>query len=174
MTIRVLIADDQPVVRDGLGLLDDVEIVATAADGIEAVDDGAQPLRGGVDGSGEPRGPRADDDDVVQLALGLRAQPSAARQLAAPVSACQVRIGSLRWRSRGHCHPDMRFVARTLGPSADPRRSRVDELLWRRQLRAVREHSDRPWGSELEMLGEQPTHGIGVGVNPAMRHAVAA
>jgi DNA-binding NarL/FixJ family response regulator len=39
--IRVLIADDQPVVRDGLamllGLLDDVEIIATAADGIEAV-----------------------------------------------------------------------------------------------------------------------------------------
>ena len=42
MTIRVLIADDQPVVRDGLAmlldLLDDVEIVATAADGVEAVE----------------------------------------------------------------------------------------------------------------------------------------
>lgn len=42
MTIRVLIADDQPVVRDGLAvllaLLDDVEIVATAADGIEAIE----------------------------------------------------------------------------------------------------------------------------------------
>jgi DNA-binding NarL/FixJ family response regulator len=41
VTIRVLIADDQPVVRDGLamllGLLDDVEIVGTAADGVEAV-----------------------------------------------------------------------------------------------------------------------------------------
>jgi DNA-binding NarL/FixJ family response regulator len=40
--IRVLIADDQPVVRDGLamllGLIDDVEIVGTAADGIEAVE----------------------------------------------------------------------------------------------------------------------------------------
>jgi CheY-like chemotaxis protein len=42
MTIRVLIADDQPVVRDGPGdapdLIDDVEIVATAADGLEAVE----------------------------------------------------------------------------------------------------------------------------------------
>jgi DNA-binding NarL/FixJ family response regulator len=42
MTISVLIADDQPVVRDGLamllGLVDDVEIVATASDGVEAVE----------------------------------------------------------------------------------------------------------------------------------------
>jgi DNA-binding NarL/FixJ family response regulator len=42
VTIRVLIADDQPVVREGLsmllGLLDDVEIVGTAADGGEAVE----------------------------------------------------------------------------------------------------------------------------------------
>jgi DNA-binding NarL/FixJ family response regulator len=39
--IRVLIADDQRVVRDGLailvGLITDVEIVATAADGLEAI-----------------------------------------------------------------------------------------------------------------------------------------
>ena len=42
MTIRILIADDQPVVRDGLamllGLIDDVEVVATAADGVEALE----------------------------------------------------------------------------------------------------------------------------------------
>ena len=46
MTIRVLIADDQPVVRDGLAMLlnliDDVEIVATAADGIEAIEEPTQ------------------------------------------------------------------------------------------------------------------------------------
>jgi DNA-binding NarL/FixJ family response regulator len=42
MTIRVLVADDQPVVRDGLamllGLIDDLEIVGTASDGVEAVE----------------------------------------------------------------------------------------------------------------------------------------
>src|SRR4051812_49385251 len=42
MTIRVLLADDQRVVREGLGtllgLLDGVELVGTAADGQEAVD----------------------------------------------------------------------------------------------------------------------------------------
>jgi DNA-binding NarL/FixJ family response regulator len=40
-SIRVLVADDQRVVRDGLtmlvGLIDGVEVVGTAADGIEAV-----------------------------------------------------------------------------------------------------------------------------------------
>jgi DNA-binding NarL/FixJ family response regulator len=40
--IRVLIADDQRVVRDGLtmlvGLIDDVEVVGTASDGMEAVE----------------------------------------------------------------------------------------------------------------------------------------
>ena len=41
MTIRVLLADDQRVVREGLGmlvgLLDGIELVATAADGEEAL-----------------------------------------------------------------------------------------------------------------------------------------
>ena len=40
--IRVLVADDQRVVREGLvmilGLLDDVEVVGTASDGAEAID----------------------------------------------------------------------------------------------------------------------------------------
>jgi len=39
--VRVLVADDQPVVRDGLsmliGLIDGLDVVATAADGLEAV-----------------------------------------------------------------------------------------------------------------------------------------
>jgi DNA-binding NarL/FixJ family response regulator len=42
MTIRILVADDQAVVRDGLALLlstaADVDVVAVAADGVEAVD----------------------------------------------------------------------------------------------------------------------------------------
>ncbi|TCC61083.1 response regulator transcription factor [Kribbella pittospori] len=41
-TVRVLLADDHPVYRDGLaallGSLDGVEVVGTAADGVEAVD----------------------------------------------------------------------------------------------------------------------------------------
>jgi DNA-binding NarL/FixJ family response regulator len=40
--IRVVIADDQRVVRDGLamliGLLDGIEVIATAADGLDAID----------------------------------------------------------------------------------------------------------------------------------------
>ena len=40
--LRVVIADDQPVVREGLamliGLLDGIQVVAMAADGVEAVD----------------------------------------------------------------------------------------------------------------------------------------
>ncbi|HEX4429576.1 MAG TPA: response regulator transcription factor [Frankiaceae bacterium] len=42
MNVRILVADDQPVVRDGLALLlstaDDLEVVAVAADGVEAVE----------------------------------------------------------------------------------------------------------------------------------------
>jgi DNA-binding NarL/FixJ family response regulator len=42
MTIRVLVADDQRVVREGLtmlvGLIDGIEVVGSAADGAEAVD----------------------------------------------------------------------------------------------------------------------------------------
>ncbi len=42
MTVRILVADDQPVVRDGLALLlstdADFDVVAVAADGVEAVE----------------------------------------------------------------------------------------------------------------------------------------
>ena len=41
MTVRVLVADDQKIVRDGLatllGLLDDIQVVGTAVDGADAV-----------------------------------------------------------------------------------------------------------------------------------------
>jgi DNA-binding NarL/FixJ family response regulator len=41
VSIRVVVADDQRVVRDGLamlvGLIEDVEVVGSACDGIEAV-----------------------------------------------------------------------------------------------------------------------------------------
>ena len=44
--IRVLLADDHGVIRDGLGRLigglDDVELVGTAADGAEAVERAAR------------------------------------------------------------------------------------------------------------------------------------
>src|SRR5262245_24558019 len=47
-SVRVLLADDHPVYRDGLaallGSLDGVEVVGTAADGVEAVD-GARELQ---------------------------------------------------------------------------------------------------------------------------------
>ncbi len=42
MTVRILVADDQPVVRDGLALLlstaADLDVIAVAADGVEAVE----------------------------------------------------------------------------------------------------------------------------------------
>ena len=46
MTIRVLIADDQALVRDGFGMIldaqPDIEVVGGAADGREAIEHGAR------------------------------------------------------------------------------------------------------------------------------------
>jgi len=80
--IRVLIADDQRVVRDGLtmivGLIEGVEVVATASDGIEAVT-GAERERPdvvlmdlrmpGLDGAGATRQVRAALPDTQVLVL---------------------------------------------------------------------------------------------------------
>ena len=80
--IRVLIADDQRVVRDGLtmivGLIEGVDVVATASDGIEAVR-GAERERPdvvlmdlrmpGLDGAGATRQIRAALPDTQVLVL---------------------------------------------------------------------------------------------------------
>ena len=80
--IRVLIADDQRVVRDGLtmivGLIEGVDVVATASDGIEAVT-GAERERPdvvlmdlrmpGLDGAGATRQVRAALPDTQVLVL---------------------------------------------------------------------------------------------------------
>jgi DNA-binding NarL/FixJ family response regulator len=80
--IRVLIADDQRVIRDGLtmlvGLIDGVEVVGTAADGIEAVERAGRErpdvvlmdLRmPGLEGAEATRRIRADYPDVQVLVL---------------------------------------------------------------------------------------------------------
>jgi DNA-binding NarL/FixJ family response regulator len=80
--IRVLVADDQRVVRDGLtmlvGLIDGVEVVGTAADGIEAIE-GAERERPDVvlmdlrmpqlDGAGATRQIRETLPDTQVLVL---------------------------------------------------------------------------------------------------------
>jgi DNA-binding NarL/FixJ family response regulator len=79
--IRVLIADDQRVVRDGLsmliGLIDGVEVIGTAADGIEAVETA-----------------RRDRPDVVLMDLRMPRMEGAeaARQIRATLVDTQVLV----------------------------------------------------------------------------------
>ena len=74
--IRVLLADDHGVIRDGLGrligALDDVELVGLAADGAEAVERarGAEPGRR-ADG---PRDAGLDGIEATRRILGERAR----------------------------------------------------------------------------------------------------
>ena len=137
--------------------------------------DRAQPLGRGVDRSREPRRARSNDDSVIQLALRPRAQPGAAGELAAPLRAGQVRLGVLRRRSRRHDHSDLLLAnpSSQLWVARDARTADVNEPRWRRQLRAVSEHRNRPLDTETDMLAQQPTHRIGVDIDPAMRHAIA-
>ena len=94
MTIRVLIADDQAMVRTGFGMIlgaqPDIEVVGEAADGVEAVE-AARRLRPDV-GLFDIRMPRLD---------GLQAlRTSATRVSAAPHRTCAAkRDGSRRSRA---------------------------------------------------------------------------
>ena len=136
--------------------------------------DRAQSFGGGVDRSGEPSRARPNDDDVVQVALRLRAQPGAAREFAAPLRAPQVGLCAVRRRSRRHRHPDMLLTdgrgGRWLTPDASW--AGVNEFLWRRQLGAVGEHGDGSLDTELGMLPQEPTHRISVDIDPAMGHVI--
>src|ERR1700759_529392 len=102
--------------------------------------------------------------------LGLRLQSSAARQLADPMRALEVRLGMLWGPPRWHCHPNTPFVntRSTFWPRLDLRRSRIDELLWRRKVRAVGVHRHRPLDAEAGTLCQEPPDWIDVRIDPAV------
>jgi DNA-binding NarL/FixJ family response regulator len=143
--IRVLIADDQRVVRDGLtmlvGLIDGVEVVGTAADGIEAVEQAGRErpdvvlmdLRmPGLEGAEATRRIRADHPDIQVLVLTTYAddeslypalEAGARGYLTKDASAEEIEQ-ALRAVAGGRTHLDpaiqQRLVAAVLGAQPEP------------------------------------------------------
>jgi DNA-binding NarL/FixJ family response regulator len=149
VTIRVLVADDQPVVRDGLalllGLIEDVEIVATAADGAEAVERA-----------------RAEQPDVVLMDLRMpRLEGAAAtRQILEALPGTRVLIlttyadddflfPALQAGARGYLTKDasaeeIEHAIRALVAG----RTHLDPSVQQRLVSAVLEHGRPPPGGE--------------------------
>jgi DNA-binding NarL/FixJ family response regulator len=106
MTVRVLLADDQRVVREGLGtllgLLDGIELVATAADGAEAVELARRHDPDVV--LMDLRMPRVDGIEAIRrlAALGERPRAIALTTYADDASV----LGALRAGARGYLTKD--------------------------------------------------------------------
>ena len=106
MTIRVLLADDQRVVREGLGtllgLLDGIELVATAADGEEALKLAAEHNPDVV--LMDLRMPRMDGTEAIRrlTARGERPRAIALTTYADDASV----LGALRAGARGYLTKD--------------------------------------------------------------------
>ena len=104
--IRVLVADDQAIVRDGLttllSLLPDVEVVATAADGAEAVEEAVRTRPDVV--LMDLRMPRADGVEVTtRLRAGL---PAAAVLVLTTYADDESILAALRAGARGYLTKD--------------------------------------------------------------------
>jgi DNA-binding NarL/FixJ family response regulator len=106
MTVRVLLADDQRVVREGLGtllgLLDGIELVGTAADGAEAVELAREHDPDVV--LMDLRMPRVDGIEAIRrlAALGDRPRAIALTTYADDASV----LGALRAGARGYLTKD--------------------------------------------------------------------
>ena len=106
MTVRVLLADDQRVVREGLGtllgLLDGIELVGTAADGAEAVELARRHDPDVV--LMDLRMPRVDGIEAIRrlAALGERPRAIALTTYADDASV----LGALRAGARGYLTKD--------------------------------------------------------------------
>ena len=115
MTIRVLLADDQRVVREGLGmlvgLLDGIELVATAADGEEALALAAEHNPDVV--LMDLRMPRMDGIEAIRR---LAARGTSAIALTTYADDASV-LGALRAGARG-------YLTKDAGAERDPRRGR--------------------------------------------------